>query len=67
MPACFIGGACDWGVHQIPGALEAMETEVCARYEGTVLIDGAGHWVQQEAPAATAATLLCFLEVTAST
>ncbi len=67
VPACFIGGACDWGVHQIPGALEAMESEVCARYEGTVLIDGAGHWVQQEAPAATAATLLCFLEVTAST
>ena len=33
-----------------PGALETMETTVCADYRGTRLIEGAGHWVQQEQP-----------------
>lgn len=65
VPSCFIGGARDWGVFQVPGALEAMETAACARYEGTVLVEGAGHWVQQEAPAATASTLVSFLETVA--
>jgi pimeloyl-ACP methyl ester carboxylesterase len=45
----FIGGERDWGIHQTAGALNAMET-ACADYRGTVLVPGAGHWVQQEAP-----------------
>ncbi|MEO1613507.1 MAG: alpha/beta hydrolase, partial [Pseudomonadota bacterium] len=61
-PACFIGGASDWGVFQVPGAIEAMETTACADYRGTTLIEGAGHWVQQEAPMATIAALLAFFE-----
>lgn len=62
VPATFIAGARDWGVRQVPGALEAMETSVCADWRGTTLIDGAGHWVQQEAPQAVVSALLTFLE-----
>ena len=59
VPACFISGASDWGIHQSPGALEAME-ERAAAWAGTWLIEGAGHWVQQEQPEAVAARLLAF-------
>ncbi|MEX2518187.1 MAG: alpha/beta hydrolase [Paracoccaceae bacterium] len=61
VPAAFVAGARDWGVRQVPGALEAMETKACADWRGATLIEGAGHWVQQEAPAATADALLAFL------
>lgn len=61
VPACFIGGARDWGVQQAPGALRAMETQACADWRGTHLVAGAGHWVQQEKPAETTALLLDFL------
>lgn len=61
IPACFIGGARDWGVQQAPGALAAMETRATADWRGTHLVPGAGHWVQQEKPAETVALLLAFL------
>lgn len=61
VPAAFVAGARDWGVRQVPGALEAMETKACADWRGATLIEGAGHWVQQEAPAATADAILDFL------
>ena len=61
VPAMFVSGKSDWGVYQTPGALEAMETSVCTDYRGTHLIDGAGHWVQQEQPGAVSALLLDFL------
>ncbi|MEM6744545.1 MAG: alpha/beta hydrolase [Pseudomonadota bacterium] len=60
IPAGFIGGAKDWGIHQAPGALAKMATEACADWRGTTLVEGAGHWVQQEAPEATAEALLAF-------
>ena len=50
IPMTFIAGQQDWGWAQVPGALEAMETRACADYRGTYLIEGAGHWVQQEQP-----------------
>ena len=59
IPACFISGAADWGVYQNPGALEAME-ERAARWAGTWLIEGAGHWVQQEQPEAVSSRLRAF-------
>ncbi len=62
VPAMFVSGKSDWGVYQTPGALEAMETRVCTDYRGTHLIDGAGHWVQQEQPDAVNALLLNFLK-----
>ena len=59
VPACFISGAADWGVYQSPGALEAMEARAAA-WAGTWLVEGAGHWVQQEQPAAVSARLTAF-------
>jgi pimeloyl-ACP methyl ester carboxylesterase len=60
-PSIFIAGASDWGVYQNPGAVERMEQSVCTQMRGVHLIDGAGHWVQQEQPAATANLLIDFL------
>src|SRR5579872_4892126 len=61
VPAAFIAGARDWGVFQSPGAFEAMASRGCRRLVACQLIEGAGHWVQQEAPEATAAAILGFL------
>jgi pimeloyl-ACP methyl ester carboxylesterase len=33
----------------------------CTRFEGVELVDGAGHWVQQEQAAVVAARLVRFL------
>lgn len=60
IPACFIAGAQDWGVWQAPGALETMEAKACSNYRGTTLIEGAGHWVQQEQPDEVVAALARF-------
>ena len=49
--AIYIAGAADWGIYQKPGEFERMQTSpVCANFRGTHLIEGAGHWVQQEKP-----------------
>jgi len=61
VPSCFIGGAADWGVRQTPGAFEAMQERGCTRMLGCHLVDGAGHWVQQERPRETVDLLLAFL------
>ena len=50
VPAMFVAGASDWGIHQVPGALERMQTEACTRMAGCHLVAGAGHWVMQEQP-----------------
>jgi pimeloyl-ACP methyl ester carboxylesterase len=60
VPAMFIGGKSDWGVYQTPGAIERMPT-LCTKYKGTHLVDGAGHWVQQEQPAEVAKLIIDFL------
>jgi pimeloyl-ACP methyl ester carboxylesterase len=61
VPSCFIGGKSDWGVYQKPGDLEAMQTKACTRMLGVHLIEGAGHWVQQEQPEKVGALLVEFL------
>ena len=61
VPCCFIAGASDWGSYQSPGALQGMGT-ACTRFRGAHFIDGAGHWVQQEQPAAVNELLLRFLK-----
>ena len=61
VPACFIAGRSDWGVYQFPGALERMETTACTQWRGTHLVDGAGHWVQQEQPETASRLLLQFI------
>jgi pimeloyl-ACP methyl ester carboxylesterase len=60
-PAQFIAGREDWGVFQTPGALERMQTVSCPRMEAPCLLDGAGHWVQQEQPDQVAELLTTFL------
>ena len=60
-PSMFIGGRSDWGVYQNPGALERLQKTVCTKMAGTHLVDGAGHWVQQEQPEAVSALLVDFL------
>lgn len=57
-PTIFISGRQDWGTYQRPGALEALRDTACARFEGVHLVDGAGHWVQQEQPEAVVSLLL---------
>jgi pimeloyl-ACP methyl ester carboxylesterase len=66
VPSCFIAGAQDWGVHQTPGALDRMQQSACANLLGVHLLEGAGHWVQQEQSDATARLLIEFLDRVAS-
>ena len=61
VPTCFIAGASDWGIYQKPGDFEAMQTNACADFRGAHMIEGAGHWVQQEQPEAVISALLDFL------
>ncbi len=61
VPSCFISGKQDWGTYQRPGVFEAMQASACSRMLGCHLVDGAGHWVQQEQPAEVSRLLLAFL------
>ena len=60
-PSCFIAGASDWGVQQSPGAFKRMQGVGCTAMRGCHLVEGAGHWVQQEQPGAVVACLQAFL------
>ena len=62
VPALFIAGRSDWGIHQVPGSLARMQHDACRRMHGVHLIGEAGHWVQQEQPAQVSSLLLQFLE-----
>jgi pimeloyl-ACP methyl ester carboxylesterase len=62
VPSLFIAGRSDWGVYQNPGDLERMQKTVCTRMLGTHLVEGAGHWVQQEQPAEVNKFLVQFLK-----
>lgn len=60
-PAAFIGGEFD----PVRSFAEGVDTfdfaaMACDDFRGTTIIDGAGHWVQQEAPDATNAALEAF-------
>jgi pimeloyl-ACP methyl ester carboxylesterase len=61
VPACFISGASDWGIYQTPGTIERMQAAACADFRGVHLLEGAGHWVQQEQPELVTRLLLTFL------
>jgi pimeloyl-ACP methyl ester carboxylesterase len=62
VPSLFIGGRSDWGVYQTPGAFERMQKTACTQMRGAHLVDGAGHWVQQEQPEAVSKLLVQFLQ-----
>ena len=57
----FVGGKSDWGTYQTPGAVDRMRTTACTRMVNFQLLDGAGHWVQQEQPEQVSRLLLQFL------
>jgi pimeloyl-ACP methyl ester carboxylesterase len=61
-PSTFISGKSDWGNFQTPGALERMQKSACTNMKQIHLVDGAGHWVQQEQPDAVNRLLLEFLK-----
>jgi len=61
VPSMFIGGKSDWGVYQTPGAVDRMQSTACTRMVGFHLVDGAGHWVQQEQPEQVTRLLTQFL------
>ncbi|MEW6323743.1 MAG: alpha/beta hydrolase, partial [Acidobacteriota bacterium] len=60
-PSLFISGKSDWGVYQNPGAVERMQQTACTRMMGVHLVEGAGHWVQQERPDEVARLVLDFI------
>ena len=61
VPSMFIAGKSDWGTHQNPGAFERMQGTACTQMRACHLIEGAGHWVQQEQAEAVIRLLLDFL------
>ena len=61
VPSCFIAGKSDWGIYQKPGSIEAMQKTACTQMRDCHLVDGAGHWVQQEQPKQVSKLLLDFL------
>jgi len=66
IPSMFVGGKSDWGTYQVPGAVDRMRTSACTRMIGFHLVDGAGHWVQQEQPEQVSTLLVQFLRDQAS-
>jgi pimeloyl-ACP methyl ester carboxylesterase len=61
-PSCFIAGSKDLVRHFVPGYdLYADVAANCTDLRSTRIVDGAGHWVQQEAPREVTAALLDFL------
>jgi pimeloyl-ACP methyl ester carboxylesterase len=60
MPTGFLTGSVDPVNVMMPGAAAEM-AQVLPDFRGTTVVEGAGHWVQQERPAETNAALLAFL------
>ena len=61
VPSMFIAGLSDWGTYQTPGAEESMRTRACTNMVGFHLVEGAGHWAQQEQPERVSRLLIDFL------
>ena len=64
VPSTFISGKSDWGNYQSPGALERMQKVACTNMKQIHMVDGAGHWVQQEQAGEVNRLLLQFLKTT---
>ena len=62
VPSMYIAGKADWGTYQTPGAQETMRGRACTNMVGFHLVEGAGHWVQQEQPEETSRLLIKFLQ-----
>jgi pimeloyl-ACP methyl ester carboxylesterase len=60
MPTFFVAGSLDPVIHGRDDYLARMDSDL-ADHRATVLIPGAGHWVQQEAPGEFNRALLDFI------
>jgi pimeloyl-ACP methyl ester carboxylesterase len=61
-PSCFIGGAGDPVRAFLPGVDGYADPgAACTDFRGSTIVDGAGHWVHQEAPREVNAALDAFL------
>jgi pimeloyl-ACP methyl ester carboxylesterase len=63
MPTGFLTGSLDPVVIMQPHGVDVMKEQL-PDFRGATVVDGAGHWVQQERPAETNAALLSFLDAT---
>ena len=62
VPSLFIGGKSDWATYVSPGALDRMRTTATTKMADIQLIDGSGHWIQQEQPVRLSTLLLDFIK-----
>lgn len=62
VPSLFIGGQKDWGTYSAPGALDLMTNKATTKMKEVKLIEGAGHWIQQERPLRLSELLLGFIQ-----
>jgi pimeloyl-ACP methyl ester carboxylesterase len=60
VPACYIGGDCEWAVYQSPGAYEGMR-RVCTQLRSVHLVRRSGHSIAEEQPERVNQLLLSFL------
>ncbi|KAL8763730.1 MAG: hypothetical protein Q9184_000522 [Pyrenodesmia sp. 2 TL-2023] len=63
VPCLYMVGPRDWLLHQTPNPLERMK-KACTKLRGPVMVEGAGHWVQQEQPHKVVEQVLQFLGAT---
>jgi pimeloyl-ACP methyl ester carboxylesterase len=61
VPSLFVSGKSDWAVFQTPGDFEKMQKTGCTRLVGTHLVEGSGHWIQQEQAEEVSKLLVQFL------
>ncbi|KAK0250745.1 hypothetical protein LTS09_014129 [Friedmanniomyces endolithicus] len=67
VPCCFVSGRVDWGNYQQPRALEGYEDRAVVGegcFRGVRMVEGAGHWVQQEQAGRVVEEVKEFLEGT---
>lgn len=67
VPSLFIGGSRDWATYASPGALDLMRTKATTRMGEVAMIDGAGHWIQQEQPERLSTLLIAFAQKAGAT
>ena len=61
VPSMYIAGKSDCNIYQTPGAVDKMQKTARTHLVGFDLLDGAGHWVQQEQPEKLSAQLVSFV------
>ena len=60
VPCLYMVGTKDWLLHQTVNTVDRMK-QACLRFHGPVMVEDAGHWLQQEQPEIVAKEVLKFL------